>query len=108
MFLYFCSAVWGAVGATACAPGGAGSATTFAASDCTLGPSAALSKPELMQIAPRTRARMTAGAILVILTRFFKSYIVVPPRPRSAGNFGGPIISGPERHSQTSAGALIR
>src|SRR5271156_1142785 len=64
MFLNFCSAVWGAVGAAACELDCAESALAFAASDCACVPSAGDNRPALIQIAPRTRADQTFAFML--------------------------------------------
>src|ERR1700679_2677701 len=63
MFLNFCSAVWGAEAAAAGALVCGVSALAFGPSDCVRGPSAAYSKPALIQIAARTRV----GQALVLM-----------------------------------------
>src|SRR6202041_646299 len=83
MFLNFCSAVWGAEAAAAGALVCVVSALAFAfgPSDCVRGPSAAYSKPALIQIAARTRV----GQALVLMLspglhcrRFFRTPSAIP------------------------------
>src|ERR1700734_2986844 len=85
MFLNFCSAVWGAeaaaAGALVCVVSALALALAFGPSDCARGPSAAYSKPALIQIAARTRVD---HALVLMLSpglncrRFFRTPSAIP------------------------------